>query len=76
MSKNEYIIHGTQPINLLHILKDGFIDNEPIKKYRTMLKTSPKLIFTQLIYPDIPNEKRGLQPLVLPCYNIIFLISK
>ena len=58
MSKNEYIIHGTQPINLLHILKDGFIDNEPIKKYRTMLKTLQKLIFTQLIYPDIPNETK------------------
>jgi len=58
MSKNEYIIHGTQPINLINILKDGFIDNEPIKKYRTMLKTSPKLIFTQLIYPDIPNETK------------------
>lgn len=58
MSKSEYIIHGTQPINLINILKDGFIDNEPIKKYRTMLKTSPKLIFTQLIYPDIPNETK------------------
>ena len=58
MSKSEYIIHGTQPINLINILKDGFIDNEPIKKYRTMLKTSPKLIFTQLLYPDIPNETK------------------
>ena len=54
---NEYIIHGTQYKNLIHILIDGFIDNEPIKKYRTMLiDKSPKLIFTQLIYPDIPNE--------------------
>jgi hypothetical protein len=58
MSKNEYIIHGTQYKNLIHILKDSFIDNEPIKKYRTMLKVSPKLIFTQLIYPDIPNETK------------------
>jgi hypothetical protein len=48
MSKNEYIIHGTQPINLLHILKDGFIDNEPIKKYRTMLKNFAT--FTTTIY--------------------------
>jgi hypothetical protein len=58
----EYIIHGTQPENLIHILQDGFIDTKPPRKNRTMLKDNlPNQIFTQLVYKDIPNQKEQIQ---------------
>ena len=58
----EYIIHGTQPENLIHILQDGYIDTKPPKKYMTMLKNKPpNQIFTQLVYKDIPNQKEQIQ---------------
>jgi hypothetical protein len=58
MPKSEYIIHGTQTENLIKILKDGYIDNNPDKKYMAMLGEWGKTeqIFAQLIYKDIPNE--------------------
>ena len=55
----EYIVHGTQQENLIHILQDGYIDTKPPKKNITMLKDKlPKQIFTQLIYKDIPNQEK------------------
>jgi len=36
-----YLVHGTQPKNLLKILKDGYINNKPDKKYIEMLQTCP-----------------------------------
>ena len=58
----EYIVHGTQPENLIHILQDGYIDTKPPKKYMTMLKDKPpNQIFTQLVYKDIPNQKEQIQ---------------
>ena len=58
----EYIVHGTQPENLIHILQDGYIDTKPHKKYMTMLKDKPpNQIFTQLVYKDIPNQKEQIQ---------------
>ena len=58
MPNSEYIIHGTNTVNLLDILKEGYIDNTPPKKNIMMLTdNSPNQIFTQLIYKDIPNEK-------------------
>jgi hypothetical protein len=59
MPKSEYIIHGTQTKNLIKILHDGYIDNDPDKKYMAMLGEwgKTKQIFAQLIYKDIPNEK-------------------
>jgi hypothetical protein len=58
----EYIVHGTQPENLIHILQDGYIDTKPPKKNRTMLKNKPpNQIFTQLVYKDIPNQKEQIQ---------------
>jgi len=58
MPTSEYIIHGTQVKNIIKILKDGYIDNDPPKKDIVMLINKPaKQIFTQLIYKDIPNEK-------------------
>ena len=58
----EYIVHGTQPENLIHILQDGYIDTKPPKKYMTMLKNKPpNQIFTQLVYKDIPNQKEQIQ---------------
>lgn len=51
----EYIIHGTQPENLVKILEDGFIDNNPTKL--TMLDKKSKQIFTQLVYYDIPDQE-------------------
>lgn len=60
MPKLEYIIHGTNDDNLIKILKDGYIDNNPSKKDIILLRDNPsKQIFTQLIYKDIPNEKRN-----------------
>ena len=57
MPKLEYIIHGTNDDNLIKILKDGYIDNNPSKKDIILLRDNPsKQIFTQLIYKDIPNE--------------------
>jgi len=60
MPSSEYIIHGTQPKNLIKILHDGYIDNDPDKKYMAMLSEwgKTKQIFAQLIYKDIPNEKK------------------
>ena len=53
----EYIIHGTQIENLIHILQDGYITNNPKKKDIAMLKDKPShQIFTQLVYKDIPNQ--------------------
>jgi hypothetical protein len=58
MPNSEYIIHGTNTVNLLDILKEGYIDNTPPKKNIMMLTdNSSNQIFTQLIYKDIPNEK-------------------
>ena len=60
MPNSEYIIHGTNEVNLIKILKAGYIDNNPSKKDLLMLKewgAKTKQIFTQLIYKDIPNEK-------------------
>jgi len=58
MPSSEYIIHGTQTKNIIKILKDGYIDNDPPKKDIVMLINKPaKQIFSQLIYKDIPNEK-------------------
>ena len=57
MPTSEYIIHGTQIKNLIKILKDGYIDNKPIKKDIIILKDKPSnQIFTQLIYRDIPEQ--------------------
>jgi len=55
----EYIIHGTQIKNLIKILKDGYINNDPDKKDIGMLKDwiKTKQIFTQLVYYDIPQQK-------------------
>ena len=60
MPTSEYIIHGTQIKNLIKILKDGYINNDPDKKDMFMLKDWGKImqIFTQLIYKDIPNENK------------------
>ncbi len=60
MPKSEYIIHGTQTKNLIKILHDGYIDNNPDKKYMATLSEwgKTKQIFAQLIYKDIPNEKK------------------
>lgn len=51
----EYIIHGTQEINLLSILVDGYIDIS----YRNgaMVEGNIKQIFTQIIYNNLPNEE-------------------
>jgi hypothetical protein len=58
MPNSEYIIHGTNSVNLLNILNNGYIDNTPPKKHIMMLHDNPpKQIFTQLIYKDLPNEK-------------------
>jgi hypothetical protein len=60
MPNSEYIIHGTSDVNLIKILKAGYIDNNPSKKDLLMLRewdVKTKQIFTQLIYKDIPNEK-------------------
>ena len=57
MPNSEYIIHGTSDENLIKILKDGYIDNKPIKKDIIILKDKPSnQIFTQLIYRDIPEQ--------------------
>ena len=57
----EYLIHGTHPENLIHILQDGYIDNKPPKKYMTMLVDEPSnQIFTQLIYKDILHQKNQI----------------
>lgn len=57
----EYIIHGTQPENLIKIMEDGYIDNKPAKKNIMMLKNKPSnQIFTQLIYYDIPNQEKQI----------------
>lgn len=57
----EYIIHGTLDKNLLHILQDGFIDNNPPFKNIAMLSDNhPAQIFTQLMYYDIPNQKNEI----------------
>jgi hypothetical protein len=57
----EYLIHGTQLKNLIHILQDGYIDINPPKKYRSyLINNSPNQIFTQLIYKDIPNQKNQI----------------
>ena len=57
MPTSDYLIHGTQPDNLIKILKDGYIDNKPIKKDIIILKDKPSnQIFTQLIYRDIPEQ--------------------
>ena len=55
---DSYIIHGTLTRNLLNILKDGFIDIKPKKKYITMLSVEhPEQIFTQLLYRDMLDEE-------------------
>lgn len=57
----EYIIHGTQPTNLIKILDDGYIDNKPAKKNIMMLKNKPSnQIFTQLVYYNIPNQEKQI----------------
>ena len=56
MTTNEFIIHGTLYKNLLKILKDGYIDNNPDKKNLDYI-SNPKQIFTQLIYKNIPKPK-------------------
>ena len=59
MTDSDYIIHGTKLENLIKILKDGFIKNKPMKKDIIMLADQPSnQIFTQLIYRNIPNEKK------------------
>ena len=58
MSK-EYIIHGTLEEQLVKILEDGYINNNPNKKLFIGLAhydKKPKQIFTQLVYYDIPNQ--------------------
>ena len=73
MSSSEYIIHGTTEVNLIKILKAGYIDNNPSKKDLLMLKewgAKTKQIFTQLIYKDIPNEKNQ-NPSLVWCCNCI-----
>jgi len=59
---SEYIIHGTQIKNLIKILKDGYINNDPDKKDISMLKdwTKTKQIFTQLVYYDIPEQNQTI----------------
>jgi hypothetical protein len=52
---NEYIVHGTLYNNLIKILKDEHIDNNPPKNTMYFEK-APKQIFTQLVYKDIPYE--------------------
>lgn len=55
----EYIIHGTSHLNIESILKDGFIsiNNKNKKVEQKMINEEINQIFTQLIYPNIPNEK-------------------
>ena len=55
----EYIIHGTSYLNIESILKDGFIsiNNKKKKVEQKMINEEINQIFTQLIYPNIPNEK-------------------
>ena len=54
----EYIVHGTPEINLLMILKDGYINNIHVKKSLKILEDmDPKQIFTQLLYKNIPNQE-------------------
>ena len=60
MPNSEYIIHGTSEVNLIKIVKAGYIDNNPSKKDLLMLRewyVKSKQIFTQLVYKDIPNDK-------------------
>jgi len=57
----EYIIHGTQIKNIIKILKDGYIDNNPKKKDITVLENKPSnQIFTQLIYKNILNQENQI----------------
>ena len=59
MSNSDYIIHGSRLENLIKILQCGYINNKPMKKDIIMLKYKPSnQIFTQLIYRNIPNEKK------------------
>lgn len=61
MTDSDYLIHGTNLENLIKILKDGFIKNKPMKKDIIMLADKPSnQIFTQLIYRNIPNEKKQI----------------
>jgi hypothetical protein len=55
----EYLIHGTQIKNAINILQSKTILANPPQKYKVVLAdwAPTKQIFTQLIYPDIPNEK-------------------
>lgn len=72
MSK-EYIIHGTMEEQLVKILKDGYINNNPNKKYFIgYYDKKPKQIFTQLVYYDIPNQA-NIKP---HWWNIAIVLDK
>jgi hypothetical protein len=64
----EYIIHGTQPENLIKILENGFIDNNPTNP--TMIKKKIKQIFTQLVYYDIKGQE-GQKPHWFSCAIVL-----
>ena len=53
-----YVIHGTRkPENLIHILKDGYIDNKPTGVTMLNKDNHPEQVFTQLTFRDMPNEE-------------------
>ena len=53
----EYLVHGTNYDNLIKILQDGYIDNNPIpKNLMGSYDKNPKQIFTQLVYYNIPSQ--------------------
>ena len=58
INTGEYIIYATTNENLLQILKDGYINNNPKHKLlgHYMGIHSPKQIPTQLMYYNIPNQ--------------------
>ena len=58
INTGEYIIYATTNENLLQILKNGYINNNPKHKLlgHYMGIHSPKQIPTQLMYYNIPNQ--------------------
>ena len=50
----EYIIHGTQIKNIIKILKDGYIDNNPKKKDITVIDL---YLFLKLLDPLLTCQK-------------------
>lgn len=55
--EEEYIIHGTTENSLLEILDKGYIDYKVSKNKRTMTDEKHQIIFTQLIYKNLPHQE-------------------